>query len=152
MLCLALLLIRKSTKCCSYSEIDSPAYTACKLALTPQSQKLPFSSCSHQSPRLQELDDKLKQLHEQRLKQLSLDRECSRLRQDLDRIAVLQPLLDGESLAMMHSLSFSQREFACVSLFGKRAWTLSCTCCFFTRGAMLLSNRFITTSGFNISS
>ena len=45
---------------------------------------------------LQELDDKVHSLHDQRMKHLSLERECSRLRQDLDRLAVLQPLLDGE--------------------------------------------------------
>ena len=43
----------------------------------------------------QELDTKVQGLHEQRMKQLSLERECSRLRQEVDRLAVLQPLLEG---------------------------------------------------------
>ena len=37
------------------------------------------------------------------MKQLSLERECSRLRQEVDRLAVLQPLLEGQ-----HCLSLSQ--------------------------------------------
>lgn len=49
---------------------------------------------------VQELGDKVQSLHEQRLKQLSLERECSRLRQDLDRLTVLQPLLDGQLFCM----------------------------------------------------
>ena len=44
----------------------------------------------------QELDTKVQGLHEQRMKQLSLERECSRLRQEVDRLAVLQPLLEGQ--------------------------------------------------------
>jgi len=51
----------------------------------------------------QELDTKVQGLHEQRMKQLSLERECSRLRQEVDRLAVLQPLLEGQ-----HCLSLSQ--------------------------------------------
>ncbi len=46
--------------------------------------------------RWQELDTKVQGLHEQRMKQLSLERECSRLRQEVDRLAVLQPLLEGQ--------------------------------------------------------
>ncbi|KAL0055976.1 hypothetical protein WJX82_006293 [Trebouxia sp. C0006] len=45
---------------------------------------------------IQELDTKVQGLHEQRMKQLSLERECSRLRQEVDRLAVLQPLLEAE--------------------------------------------------------
>lgn len=49
---------------------------------------------------LQELDEKVRGLHEQRMKQLRLERECSRLRQEVDRLAMLQPLLDGQHLAV----------------------------------------------------
>ena len=45
---------------------------------------------------VQELDEKVHSLHDQRMKHLSLERECSRLRQDIDRLASLQPLLDGQ--------------------------------------------------------
>ncbi|DBB03911.1 TPA: hypothetical protein ACH3X1_012996 [Trebouxia sp. C0004] len=45
---------------------------------------------------IQELDTKVQGLHEQRMKQLSLERECSRLRQEVGRLAVLQPLLEAE--------------------------------------------------------
>lgn len=44
----------------------------------------------------QELNEKVQGLHEQRMRQLSLERECSRLRQEVDRLAVLQPLLEGQ--------------------------------------------------------
>ena len=52
----------------------------------------------HDSPKLcgQELNEKVEGLHEQRMRQLSLGRECSRLRQEVDRLAVLQPLLEGQ--------------------------------------------------------
>lgn len=53
----------------------------------------------------QELDTKVQGLHEQRMKQLSLERECSRLRQEVDRLAVLQPLLEGQHcLSLSHTL------------------------------------------------
>lgn len=53
---------------------------------------------------IQELGDKVQSLHEQRLKQLSVERECSRLRQDLDRLAVLRPLLDGQFFVLASAL------------------------------------------------
>ena len=55
---------------------------------------------------LQELDDKVHSLHDQRMKHLGLERECSRLRQDLDRLALLQPLLDGQHSSLMECISF----------------------------------------------
>ena len=52
----------------------------------------------HDSLRLhgQELNEKVEGLHEHRMRQLSLERECSRLRQEVDRLAGLQPLLEGQ--------------------------------------------------------
>lgn len=59
---------------------------------------------------VQELGEKVHTLHEQRVRQLNLERECSRLRQDIDRLEVLQPLLDGQSLACIYRhIAFSNR-------------------------------------------
>jgi len=62
----------------------------------------------------QELDTKVQGLHEQRMKQLSLERECSRLRQEVDRLAVLQPLLEGQHcLSLSHTLYSPFTPFRC---------------------------------------
>lgn len=47
---------------------------------------------------LQALEEKSNSLHEQRMHQLALERECSRLRLELERLRELQPVLHGELL------------------------------------------------------
>lgn len=47
---------------------------------------------------VQALEDKTNGLHEQRMHQLALERECSRLRLQLERLRELQPQLNGQRL------------------------------------------------------
>ena len=52
---------------------------------------------------LQALEGKSNSLHEQRMHQLALERECSRLRLELERLRELQPVLHGELLCYFHT-------------------------------------------------
>ena len=79
--------------------MHSHAQQSLTMALSRQALPHEQHSLSQIHLGVQELDDKVHTLHDQRIKQLNLERECSRLRQDIDRLAVLQPLLDGQSLA-----------------------------------------------------
>ena len=48
----------------------------------------------------QALEEKSSNLHEQRMSQLALEREASRLRLEIERLRELQPLLHGDCFSM----------------------------------------------------
>lgn len=68
------------------------------------------------------------------MKQLSLERECSRLRQEVDRLAVLQPLLEGQlcvHACQSHTHSTHHSLLSCdihTAAFAKHAITLQPLC------------------------